>query len=169
MHPEKLEQELLAKGEIIILVMNNLYNQTDVEEILNRLENLTPDIQRQWGKMNIGQMLAHVNASLETAMGRNFPKRMFIGRIIGGFMKQKFLNEQPMTKNSPTDKNYVFTDTCDFEKEKTKAIELVKIFYNDGPSKCTTHPHSFFGKFTPKEWAILQWKHFDHHLRQFGA
>jgi len=149
--------------------MNNLYSQKDVEGILERLENLTPNAQRQWGKMNVGQMLAHVNISLETAMGRNFPKRMFVGRIIGGFMKQTFLNDKPMTKNSPTDKNYIFTDIRNFDQEKAKAIELVKTFHNDGPNKCSKHPHSFFGKFTPEEWAILQWKHFDHHLRQFGA
>lgn len=149
--------------------MNNLYNQNDVDGILTRLEKLTPNAERHWGKMNVGQMLAHVNVSLETAMGRNFPKRMFIGRLIGGFMKKKFLNEQPMTKNSPTDKNYVFTNQRDFDKEKANAIELIQTFYKNGAEKCTSHPHSFFGKFTPEEWAILQWKHFDHHLRQFGV
>jgi len=149
--------------------MNNLYHAKDVEGILERLDKLTPHAQRLWGKMTVGQMLAHLNASLETAMGRNFPKRMFIGRIIGGFFKQKFLNDKPFSKNGPTDKNYVFTDSRDFEQEKSKAIALVKTFHHDGPGKCTTHPHSFLGKMTPEEWAILQWKHLDHHLRQFGA
>jgi hypothetical protein len=147
--------------------MNNLYNQLDVTEIIERINNLTVNAQRQWGKMNVAQMLAHVNVSIETAVGLNFPKRMFIGRLIGGFMKSKVLNEKPMDKNSPTDKYYVFTDSREFEKEKEKCIALIKIFYEAGPQKCTTHPHSFFGKFTPQEWAILQWKHFDHHLRQF--
>ncbi|WP_407556914.1 DUF1569 domain-containing protein [Winogradskyella sp. 4-2091] len=149
--------------------MNNLYNQSDLNSILERLEKLSPNADRKWGKMNIGQMLAHLNVSLETAMGLNFPDRIFIGRLIGGFMKRRFLNEQPLTKNSPTDHSYVFTDVREFEKEKIKAITLVKAFHKNGPDKCTTHPHSFFGKFTPEEWAILQWKHFDHHLRQFDS
>jgi len=38
-----------------------------------------------------------------------------------------------------------------------------------GPAGCTKHPHSFFGKLTPEEWAILSYKHLDHHLRQFGV
>lgn len=149
--------------------MNNLYSEIDVNGIIKRLENLQSNAERQWGKMDVTQMLAHVNISLETAMGLNFPKRMFIGRIIGGFLKKKFLNEKPMDKNSPTDKNYIFTDKKEFEKEKNKAIQLVGQFYEGGPEKCTKHPHSFFGNFTAEEWAILQWKHFDHHLRQFGA
>ena len=31
------------------------------------------------------------------------------------------------------------------------------------------NPHSFFGRLTPEEWAVLMYKHVDHHLRQFGA
>ena len=46
--------------------MKNLYNEADKNEILNRLENLKVDAARQWGKMNIVQMLAHLNVSLET-------------------------------------------------------------------------------------------------------
>ncbi|WP_410479057.1 DUF1569 domain-containing protein [Pedobacter psychrodurus] len=36
------------------------------------------------------------------------------------------------------------------------------------PAKCTRYPQAFFGPLTPEEWALMQWKHFDHHLRQFG-
>jgi hypothetical protein len=79
--------------------MKNLYNQSDVSGILERIHKLTPDAQRQWGKMNASQMLAHCNAALETAMGRNFPKRLFIGKIIGSIMKSKYLNEKSLTKN----------------------------------------------------------------------
>jgi hypothetical protein len=149
--------------------MNNLYNKIDTASILSRLEKLQPTAERLWGKMDIGQMLAHLIASLETPLGLNFPPRMFIGKLIGGFMKKSFFNEKPMSKNSPTDKNYIFTDTRVFENEKSKAIQLLNTFHESGPSKCSKHPHSFFGELTPDEWAILQWKHFDHHLRQFGA
>ncbi len=149
--------------------MNNLYKQADVEGILERLEKLTPDAQRLWGKMNVNQMLAHCNVAIETAMGRNFPKRILIGRLIGSFIKPGVLSERHLAKNSPTDKNYIIPDNREFEVEKVKATALIKQFSEDGPAKCTTHSHPFFGQFTPEEWAILQWKHFDHHLRQFGA
>ena len=68
--------------------MKNLYNEADKNEILNRLENLKVDAVRQWGKMNIVQMLAHLNVSLETPLGKNFPKRAFIGRLIGKLVKK---------------------------------------------------------------------------------
>ncbi|OYU96626.1 MAG: hypothetical protein CFE21_08665 [Bacteroidetes bacterium B1(2017)] len=149
--------------------MKNLFNQTDVSEILARLDSLSPSLQNQWGKMNVGQMLAHLNAALETAMGLNAPKRLFIGRILGPLVKPTYLSEKPFGRNSPTDKFYLFTDAREFEKEKAKTIKLVKQFQEGGADKCTTSPHSFFGKLTPNEWAISQWKHFDHHLRQFNC
>jgi len=149
--------------------MNNLFDQIDVTEILNRIEKLTPNSQRQWGKMNVAQMLAHSNISLETAMGMNFIKRLFIGRIVGSFLKPNVLGAKPFGKNSPTDKSYIFPDDCNFEEEKLKTIASIKKFFEGGPSQCTTHPHPFFGKFTPDEWAVFQWKHLDHHLRQFGV
>ncbi|TKC05819.1 DUF1569 domain-containing protein [Pedobacter frigoris] len=149
--------------------MNSLYNQEDVKEILKRIEKLTPNAQRQWGKMNVSQMLAHLNISLETPLGINFPKRAFLGRIIGGIVKIGHLSKKPLPKNAPTDPNYIIRDNPNFEKEKSRAIELINIFYENGASKCSRHPHSFFGKLTPQQWSVLQWKHFDHHLRQFGV
>jgi Protein of unknown function (DUF1569) len=38
-----------------------------------------------------------------------------------------------------------------------------------GLAGITQHPHPFFGELTPEEWDILQSKHLDHHLRQFGV
>jgi Protein of unknown function (DUF1569) len=149
--------------------MNNLFDQSDVSEILERIEKLTADSQRQWGKMNVAQMLAHCNVSVETAMGMNYIKPLFIGRIIGSFLKPKVLGEKPFGKNSPTDKSYIFNADLKFEEERSKATASIKKFFEGGPSQCTTHPHPFFGKFIPEEWAVFQWKHLDHHLRQFGV
>lgn len=149
--------------------MKNLFTPNDTTEILNRIDKLSPNSQRQWGKMEVAQMLAHCNAALETAAGLNFPPRLFIGRILAPFMKAKFVSEKIFDKNYPTDKSYVFASKMDFEMEKSKVVSLIKKFSENGPSKCTTHPHSFYGKLTSEQWGIAMYKHFDHHLRQFGV
>ena len=150
--------------------MNNLYNEADVKGIISRLEKLTLLSERQWGTMSAAQMLAHCNVSLETAMGLNFPKRKWIGRIFGKLIKLKFLDSKPMVKNSITEDIYVTTgDPFEFEREKERAMALVRTFFENGPEKCTKHPHPYFGKLSPEEWAVLKWKHYDHHLRQFGV
>lgn len=150
--------------------MNNLFNQADTFVILSRIEKLSPNAEKQWGKMTVNQMLAHCNVSLETAMGLNFPERVgFVGRIFGALLKPGFFGEKPFPKNSQTDKNYIITDNPNFEAEKAKVLSQIKLFSEGGPAKCTTHIHAFFGKLTAEEYAIMQWKHFDHHLKQFGA
>jgi hypothetical protein len=150
--------------------MQNLYNQPDVTALLQRIEKLTPDSQRQWGKMNVAQMLAHINQSMETAMGKNtIPRVFFVMRIIGGMLRKTVLGPGPFRKNSPTDKSYKFPVDVDFNESKNKTITSVRQFFENGPSQCTTHAHPFFGHFTPEEWAVFQWKHLDHHLRQFGV
>jgi hypothetical protein len=149
--------------------MNNLFNPADTEGILTRLEKIKPDAQKQWGKMNVNQMLAHCNASLKTAMGLNSPEKLNVFlRLIGKMMKGKFFGEQPFIKNSQTDKTYIISGNPDFQLEKEKVIGLIRSFSAGGPAECTKQVHVFFGPLTPEEWATMQWKHFDHHLRQFG-
>jgi hypothetical protein len=92
-----------------------------------------------------------------------------IGRIIGAMMKSGALSEKPFGRNSPTAKSYIFSGNHHLEEEKSRITASLKQFLEGGPSKCTKHPHPFFGKFTPGQWALFQWKHIDHHLRQFGV
>lgn len=49
-----------------------------------------------------------------------------------------------MSKNAPTDNNYIITKEMNFEQEQKKAIRLIREFYQNGPENCTTHPHPFF-------------------------
>ena len=48
-------------------------------------------------------------------------------------------------------------------------IATVETFAAEGPACWSRHPHPFFGPLKPQQWAILMYKHLDHHLRQFGA
>lgn len=150
--------------------MKNLYEPSTVNEVQDRLARLRPDSPRQWGKMNPAQAEAHCALGVEWALGDTVPPRMFIGRLIGGFVKTLALrDEKPMQRNSPTAKTLIVADQRDFEAERQRLSKLIDRFAAAGPAGCTKHPHSFFGKLTPDEWAILQYKHLDHHLRQFGV
>jgi hypothetical protein len=63
----------------------------------------------------------------------------------------------------------VIEDERELVKEKERLTATIDRFAAGGPRVCTAHPHAFFGKLTPQEWAILMYKHLDHHLRQFGV
>ena len=95
---------------------------------------------------------------------------MFLGRVIGGAIKPLVLkDDKPMRRNSKTVKTLVVTDEHDLEREQARLIGLIDRFVSGGAAGCTRNPHSFFGGMTPDEWAILMYKHVDHHLRQFGV
>jgi Protein of unknown function (DUF1569) len=150
--------------------MKNLFEAARVEEVKKRMAELRPDSERQWGKMNAAQAVAHCSGGLELALGDRKPPRMLVGRIIGGMIKPKALgNDEPMRRNSPTVKGLVVQDDRDLGAERERLCGLIDRFAAAGPKGCTAHPHSFFGRLTPDEWAILMYKHLDHHLRQFGV
>lgn len=150
--------------------MKNLLEAATVSEVKDRLARLRPDSERHWGKMNAPQAVAHCSAGLELAMGDRRPPQLWLGRIIGWIVKPMALgNDAPMRRNSPTVPSIVVADERDLGAERERLGALIDRFAAAGPAGCTAHPHSFFGRLTPQEWAILMYKHLDHHLRQFGV
>ena len=150
--------------------MKNLFEAARVEEVKERIARLKPDSERQWGKMNAAQAVAHCSAAVEWAVRDRIPPRMFLGRIMRRIVKPMvFRNDEPMRRNSPTAKDLVVQDERDLGTERERLRGLIDRFAAAGPAGCTTHPHSFFGRLTPEQWAILMYKHLDHHLRQFGV
>ena len=151
--------------------MRHLFEADAVDEVHERLLKLQPGSHRRWGKMTVTQMLAHCSAGLEMAMGQVRPPRMPVGRIMGPLVKRLGLLENAeMRRNVPTAKELVIAvDERDFAKERARLSELVTSFAAAGSGGCTAHPHFFFGRLNPEEWAKLMYKHLDHHLRQFGS
>jgi hypothetical protein len=149
--------------------MKNLFERDSVAEVISRIDSLQAASQRQWGKMNVAQMMAHCSAAMDMACGRLNPPRILIGRLIGPLVKTVFINDKPFSRNSPTDKKLVVLDDRDFQREQARLKLCVRQFHEGGEAKCTRHPHPFFGALTPQDWSRGMYKHLDHHLRQFGA
>ncbi len=152
--------------------MKNLFEAAELEEVRQRMAQLRPDSERQWGKMNPAQALAHCSLAMEmaTATGDVAPKRILIGRLLGRIAKKSMLvNGTPMRRDSSTEKSLLVTDEREFAAERQRLWESIGRFASGGPGICTKHPHFFFGPLTPLEWATLMYQHLDHHLRQFGV
>ncbi len=150
--------------------MKNLFEAPTADEIKKRIARVKPDSERRWGTMNAAQALAHCSAAMEWAVGDKTPPRMLLGRIVGAMVKPMVLgNDEPMRRNSPTAKDLLVMDARDLETERERLCGLIDRFVAAGPPGCTAHPHTFFGRLTPEQWAALTYKHLDHHLRQFGV
>ena len=151
--------------------MKNLLDATVASDIKTRLGQLEPQSERRWGKMTAAQMLAHCSMSMQWAVGEVVPEKGTLpARLMGRLVKPMvFRNDDPIRKNSPTAKSLIVADERDLDKERDRLLALIDKFAAGGAAGCTSDPHSFFGRMTPEEWAILMYKHLDHHLRQFGV
>ena len=150
--------------------MKTLFDRALSESLQARAARLRGNPAARWGTMTAAQAAAHCADALEVASGDRVEPRMFIGRLIGWLVKRTAVgNDTPLKKNTPTTPDLVIGDTRDLDREVTRLCAQIVRFASGGAAGVTTAPHAFFGTLTPDEWANLQYKHLDHHLRQFGA
>ncbi len=55
-----------------------------------------------------------------------------------------------------------------FELERARLHAAVRKFHDAGPESAARDEHAFVGKRTGDHRGRMQFKHLDHHLRQFG-
>jgi hypothetical protein len=68
--------------------MKSLFEPAAVNEIMNRMARLRSDSERQWGQMDVAQMLAHCSAAIGMAEGKVTPPRILLGRLLGPLAKK---------------------------------------------------------------------------------
>jgi hypothetical protein len=149
--------------------MKSLFDKAAYEEIISRLNQLTPQSQKQWGKMDAAQMLAHCKAAFKVPLNEKPIPRMFIGMLLGWMFKKKLYSEEPWKQNLPTAPDFIIKDNRNFDKEKAALLSLIDRFHKADPSTIEKVVHPMFGKFTGEQWSKAMYKHLDHHLTQFGV
>jgi hypothetical protein len=87
--------------------MKTLFQAATVDEVQQRLGLLHPNSERQWGKMDAAQMLAHCSAWMDMASGLDNPPRVLIGYIFGRMAKSTVISDDPIRRNMPTAKSLI--------------------------------------------------------------
>lgn len=149
--------------------MKSLFDTETYNEVMERLDKLTPQSERTWGKMEVAQMLAHTKEAFKVPLTDKPLPRMFIGRLLSWMMKSKLYDDRPWGKGLPTSPDFIIKDQRNFETEKQQLVDLVTKFYQLGPDNVGNYPHPFFGTFTKDQWGKSMYKHLDHHFRQFAV
>jgi hypothetical protein len=150
--------------------MKNIFNESDRNELLARIEKLNAESKALWGTMNVAQMLAHASEAAKLPTGEIQTKSVgFPISLLGRLLKSKVLGEGPFRKNSPTAPEIKITDPREFQKEKANFISAIQKLGALGEKGVKNQNHPFFGKMTPSEWGRINYKHADHHLSQFGV
>ena len=151
--------------------MQNVFDAKDAQEYINRINNLTPETQRKWGKMSVDQVLAHLNVAYDLIFTpEKFPKPSFIAKfLLSKFVKPKITNEIPYKQSLPTSPAFIIADERNFEEEKAKLIGNIQRVQQLGREAFEGKENINFGKMTAQCWNNMFAKHLNHHLDQFGV
>jgi hypothetical protein len=149
--------------------MNSIYDKIGNDSILSRINSLTPESKAIWGKMTVDQMCKHCSLVIDVSLGNQELKINFLMRLLGRILKNKVIYGEEWKKNSPTAKEFIVVNQLVLEEEKTALISKFNLYSTEGKSAIKLMNHPFWGKLTHEEWDLLQWKHIDHHLKQFGV
>lgn len=153
---------------LVAAVAPSLWEEDARRDLLERLARLTANSRPQWGRMNAPQMLTHVNDQFRMALGdlptvserlpiRYPPLNSLVAYVL------------PWPKSSPTAPELLARiDQSTWPVEVATFAMLLQRFAALPPDAAWP-VHPAFGRLSRRGWALLGYRHTDHHLRQFGA
>lgn len=148
----------------------NIFDKSVSDQLIRRINALTPASQPNWGKMNVAQMLAHCNVTYELVYENKHPQPNFLMKfILKTFIKKIVTSETPYKHNSRTAPVFLITDTKDFETEKQRLINYINKTQQLGETSFDNKMSHSFGRLSVTEWNNMFYKHLNHHLTQFGV
>ncbi|MEP6582882.1 MAG: DUF1569 domain-containing protein [Ginsengibacter sp.] len=152
------------------MALPNIFSKEVSDKVIQRINNLTPATQPQWGKMSVAQMLAHCNVTYEMIYESIHPKpNGFMRFILKTLVKKIVVGEAPYKKNNRTAPQFIISETKDFHAEKQRLVDYIVKTQQAGENKFDGKESNSFGKLSKTEWNNMLYKHLDHHLTQFGV
>lgn len=135
--------------------------------VRQRIERLTPNSARQWGRMTQQQMICHLTDGFRMAAGERHPKpvdNFFSRSVVRWVALHSGLTWPKGVKTVPeADQEQGGTKPVDWDRDLTELLQKLDAFQaKDG------NPHPMFGPLSAAEWNTWGFRHADHHLRQFG-
>ena len=154
-----------------------LLKRGNEEHFVRRINALTGESAGQWRKLNLPDMLSHLNFSIDMSLGKiegieAVDKILVANPVTRGFVKLLFfyvMTTWPPSK-ATTPENLRSPAKGDFEEERTKLLGLLDDFVaklEESPDTKTVNP--MLGDTSLRFWSRLHGVHLNHHLRQFGV
>jgi len=139
--------------------------------ILSRVQRLTPESRRQWGRMTPHQAVCHLSDSFRSMMSAepiSSVATFFSRTVIRWIALQSPMQWPHGVKTRPeVDQEIGGTRPVDFARDRRELELLIEQFAQR--TDADFQPHPMFGRLSTAEWQRWGYLHTDHHLRQFGA
>lgn len=150
--------------------MKNIFEAESRDELLKRIDTLTPDTKAMWGKMNVLQGMRHMSMSFLIPTGELNPTVVRVPPMPKWLLKFFLISVKPPKERAETfeEMNMVKNNIqpTDFNAEKENLKTKLNAFYT---AQNFIAENKIAGKFSKTDWGKLNYNHTDHHLRQFGA
>jgi hypothetical protein len=149
--------------------MKTLFDAASLQELIGRIDSLTPTAQARWGKMNAEQMVAHLTDALKLATGELTakPKKMIFRYPP---FRQFVAYLMPIPKGAPTlpELRRRESDAGTLAQNRAELARVLRDIASRSAQK-EWPEHPAFGNLGRRAWGVLGYRHADHHLRQFGV
>ena len=135
--------------------------------LVRRLQGLTPGAAAKWGRLDARTMLCHLNDVLAVAVADTKAQSANQKAFQHFPLKHLILYVLPIPNNVRTAPEFLRSTPAAFEDDRQRVIQLIDRLAAAPKGHGPEHP--LFGRLTNEEWNVLQWKHINHHLKQFGC
>jgi uncharacterized protein DUF1569 len=147
--------------------MPSLRDEAVRKQIVTRLQRLTPTTKPEWGRLDAPRLLCHLSDTFAMSLGEVAVPSMNRKACQHFPLKHLILYVLPFPKGVPTPPELLATAPGNFDADRQRVLEQIKRLAAAPNGEGPAHP--FFGPLTNDEWNALQWKHIEHHLKQFGC
>ena len=136
--------------------------------ILDRISRLTPERKPVWGRFTAPEMVCHISCDLRQGLGEleAGPPSGPLARFPLNWLAIHVLPWPKGKGKSPPE--FLGTRPTTWAADVGRLRELIQRFGARGPA--AAWPASrVFGSISGPSWGVMEYKHLDHHLRQFGV
>jgi hypothetical protein len=143
------------------------FSPADRQEIVARLRRLSPDTPRRCGRMTAPQMVAHLRDQMAHCLGDRpcTPVRSLLRWAPLRYASIYWVPWPRGRLKGPPDA--FVTRPASWPSDLAHLLELVARFGTRDPGG-SWPAHAILGRMRGVDWGCFCYKHFDHHLRQFG-
>ena len=147
--------------------MKTLFDAKVHAEILERFGGVSPDRRPLWGRMNASRMVAHLSDQLRMGLGDipvSRPSGFLRFRPVAWLML--YVIPWPHGAKGPTE---AFTTSPGGWSDDLETLKVLLRRFVESDRDQVWPEHPLFGALSGRDWGVLSYKHFHHHLRQFAA
>lgn len=147
--------------------MHTMFHMPDRESIFDRLRRLDPDRPPRWGRMAAHQMPPHLIDQMRITLGER-PCEDMPGILRYSPFREAALYWFPWPRGVAGPPEAFVSSATDWAADLDTLEGLVYHLVRRGPSgHWPRHPR--FGHMSGRDWGIFCYRHFDHHITQFGG